>query len=144
MFNLDVKALADVSSKQIKTILSVLAFVVLIIIVVIVSKKVLKRLNTDTVVKNSDIDKKKLTLTETDYRQIVSILKASVKGYGTEEDAIYRALSRLGSKADWLKVVKEYGTDAEDFSLPARLIDELSVSEQKKVNDILSKFETSI
>lgn len=142
MLNLVFKAIT--SEKQIKTILSVLAIIIIIIVVFFVGRKIIKRLNADTIVKNSDINKKDLTLTDTEYRQIVSVIKEAVNGLGTDEETIYRSLKRLGSKADFLKIISLYGTDSDDYNLPARLIYELDTTEQKKVNDILSKIDASI
>ncbi len=84
-----------------------------------------------------DFNARNLTLDNDDYQTLADVIFNAAHGWGTDEEAIYNALSKLNTKDDWKKLVYTYGTDPDGFTLPGRLIYELDSSEQNKVREIL-------
>lgn len=90
------------------------------------------------------------------FKAMADELFNAMNGYGTTENKIYEILGRLKKKPDWNALVSAYGTRklssgagnvfVSDFNgnLPDSFKSELSSSEMKAVNQILSKIGVSI
>lgn len=65
-------------------------------------------------------------------------MHAAMRGFGTDESTIYNVLSQLRTQADWVALVRAFGTKDKE-SLTEWLTGDLSESEISKVNKILSK-----
>lgn len=65
-------------------------------------------------------------------------LYVAMKGWGTDEEAIYSVMRSLQTRSDLLSVIKQYRADYNE-SLSERLCRELTNRELKKVNAILSE-----
>jgi len=90
------------------------------------------------------------------YKAMADELFNAMNGYGTDEAKIYAILNRLQKKPDWSALVSAYGTRkissgtgnvfVSDFNgnLPDSFKSELSSSEIKAVNQILSKIGVTI
>lgn len=111
-------------------------FVVLSVFFIVTIILILKK---NSSVYDDDVVDDDLSADESDYYSWADAIFNACNGIGTDEETIYRVLRYLETKSDWNKLVTVYGTDADNFNLPGRLIYELTNSEQTKVNNILSR-----
>ncbi len=86
---------------------------------------------------NKEIDTTKQTLTQTQLNTLASKLYTAMKGWGTDEDAIYAAFETLGSRTDLMQLRKTFGTK-DGMTLDEWLADELNASEIEHLNNILA------
>lgn len=85
---------------------------------------------------NAEIDTEKITLTPAQYATIASKLYRAMKGVGTDEDAIYDAISMLNTRSDLMYVITVFGSK-DGMTLSEWIADELSSSEIAHLNSIL-------
>ena len=135
------------SKKELITygIYAVIGIVVLVILILLI-KWLSEKIKGDSLVKESkqSVKEKNLTYDEFSYKQMAASIFEAADGVGTDEDTIYRNLSKLKNVDDWKKLISVYDTDEDGFNLVSRLIYELDDSEKDDVNNILSKFNVTI
>jgi hypothetical protein len=97
------------------------------------------------------INKKNLSYDAIVYNSMADRLGEAMFDWGTDEKTIFEILSRLKTKDDWYALVNAFGTRKEpglliyfEGNLIQWLQHELSNSDLKKVNDILSKIGVTI
>ncbi|MDL2309025.1 hypothetical protein LJC53_05530 [Bacteroidales bacterium OttesenSCG-928-C03] len=75
--------------------------------------------------------------TESQYKAYATRLYNAMKGWGTNESAIYAVFNEMNNTADVLKLISVYGVK-DDETLPEWLHGDLSILEINKLNKILS------
>jgi len=120
--------------------------IIIIIFLVLALRWVASKLKRDDLVRESKKTVKQRNLSYDDfvYKQMASSIFEAADGIGTDEDTIYRNLEKLNNSDDYRQLIAVYGKDEDGFNLVSRLIYELDKSEQRKVNEILGKFNESI
>ena len=99
----------------------------------------IKELNTDAAkeLRAATAAGVKLTFKESEYANFAETLYRAMKGFGTDEDAIFNVFYQMQNIADVLKLVTAYGSkNGEDLN--AWLKGDLSTSEINKLNSILA------
>ncbi len=86
---------------------------------------------------NAEIDTSGLTLTTAQFNTLVSKLYTAMKGWGTDEAAVYEAFQTLGSRSDLLQLIRLFGVKDEK-TLPEWIYSDLTQREIDKLNSILA------
>ena len=123
------------------TIAVIVVIVIVLIYFLIFSSKKKRdlRIKNDEVIKNAntEIDRSKITITDTQVNSIVSKIHAAMKGWGTNEKAVYSTFELIGSRSDLLQVQKVFGV-RNGKTLEEYLYSELSQEGIDKINQILA------
>lgn len=102
-----------------------------------------------------DIDKEIIqnnaSFAESDYQSMADQMFIAMNGAGTNSDDIYKIVSLLKTRTDWLKLVQSFGVKESSswyssFSgnLVEWLSDELDSSEKAKINYSLQRFNVQV
>lgn len=93
-------------------------------------------------IKNND-----LSYSDSEYEAMANSLAEAFRGFGTDEETVFRVLNKLQNEADWKKLQYVYNSIARDVAsyswnnytpdLVSALNEELDSSELDKVNSIL-------
>ena len=86
---------------------------------------------------NKDIDMNNVTLTTSEATGLCSKLYTAMKGWGTDEEAIYEVFSKVSSASDVLLLIKTFGIK-DGKTLIEWITSELNSSERSKLNQILT------
>lgn len=121
------------------TIALVVLTIVIILVVVFTKKSRSKEKENKEYEKdlNEDIKGGSVTLSSARAKQIADSIYTAVKGFGTDEEAIYSALMNIKTNADFQYVVQKFGI-RDDETMIQWLTGDLSSSERKQCNEILS------
>lgn len=87
---------------------------------------------------DKEIISEDVTFSANQTKTMAAKLYVAMKGWGTDEEAIYSVMRSLQTRSDLLSVIKQYRADYNE-SLSERLCSELTNRELKKVNTILSE-----
>lgn len=115
----------------------------LVVLFVYVGSKIKTKIE-DTIVNNklvdeanAEIDKNKLTLTNSQINTLSSKLYSAMKGLGTNEEAVFNGFAELNTRSDLELLLKTYGVK-ESKTLKEWLYDELSEDDIVHINEILA------
>lgn len=115
----------------------------LVVLFVYVGSKIKTKIE-DTIVNNklvdeanAEIDKNKLTLTNSQINTLSSKLYSAMKGAGTNEEAVFNGFAELNTRSDLELLLKTYGVK-ESKTLKEWLYDELSEDDIVHINEILA------
>lgn len=78
-----------------------------------------------------------LSFSDVQFNSYANKLYASMKGVGTNEEAIFEVFNSIRTRADLLKLISVFGIK-DEMSLSQWLYDDLSVKDLGKINAILS------
>jgi len=82
---------------------------------------------------NKDLDKKDLTMTQTELKQLANRLWVAFKGMGTDENTAVSVVTSLKSKADWIGLTNAYDIDDDGMSLTEQFADEMTYKEMQPI-----------
>jgi hypothetical protein len=101
-------------------------------------RKLISFLATDTTTSSAseNIVDSELSYTTLEYMSMAEQVYNAVKGWGTNEDAIYTVLNKLNNSSDWYRLVKAYGIRKKSNIIEA-LYSDLTNSEIESVQTIL-------
>lgn len=98
-----------------------------------------------------NVQKENLTFSISEYNSMANQLFNAMDGAGTNEDIIFSVFNKIQTKDDYNQLIKSFGvrsstswTSSFSGDLLAWLSDELSSSDVKKLNNILSKIGVSL
>lgn len=98
-----------------------------------------------------DVNKSNLSFSQSEYISMSNQLYNAMDGAGTDEEIIYSVFNKIQTKDDYNQLVKTFGIKSSSSwissfngDLQTWLSNELSYSERKKLNNILSKIGVSI
>jgi hypothetical protein len=129
-----------------KKAIAIAIIVILAIVVFFIFKKQIKNMIDGISVKaeankalNEEIAAtgKSPSFAESQYRSYATRLYNAMKGAGTNENTVYAVFNDMSNTADVLKLIAVYGSK-DNETLPEWLNGDLSASELRKVNAILS------
>lgn len=132
--NLDDKVIKSIG----KYALIIIGIIILIIVVVKVKKYITEKVRNQSAVKeaSAEIDTSQLTMTEAQYSSLADKLYIAMKGWGTDNKAVYAVFESLNTRSDLMKLITVYGLrDGE--TLMEWLYGDLNQKEINHVNSIL-------
>lgn len=98
-----------------------------------------------------NVQKENLTFSISEYNSMANQLFNAMDGAGTTEDIIFSVFNKIQTKDDYNQLIKSFGvrsstswTSSFSGDLLTWLSDELSSSDVKKLNNILSKIGVSL
>lgn len=117
-----------------------LTVIVLLVLILIFWDKIKDTIKTSSVDKELKEEIKTAgdgQMSQANIRQTADILYQAMEGWGTDEQAIYDAFTRIHTYADLVKVISAFGI-RDDKTLPQYIVSELSTSERRKLNNIIA------
>ncbi len=126
-----------------KYIIIAIAIVILIVVTYLLAtrseeKKEVKIKNQDLIDNaNAEIDTTKITQTDMQFNTLASKLYMAMKGWGTDEDAIFNVFKALQSRSDVLQLSKVFGV-RDGKTLEEYLYFDLDQEDIDKINNILA------
>jgi len=109
------------------------------------------KLNAYNATSGFEVEKNNLSFSISEFNSMANQLFNAMDGVGTSEDVIFSVFNKLQNKDDYNQLIKSFGIRSSTSfmssfggDLLVWLSDELSSSEIKKLNNILSKIGASI
>ena len=117
-----------------------LTVIVLLVLILIFWDKIKDTIKTSSVDKELKEEIKTAgdgQMSQANIRQIADTIYQAMEGWGTDEQVIYDAFTRIHTYADIIKVISAFGI-RDDKTLPQYIVSELSTSERRKLNNIIA------
>jgi len=125
---------------QLYTIGIVAVVVTVIVIVVCINYAKIKNWISERKYENeidAAIDSSNVCISAAMMRQYADRLYTAVKGWGTDEDAIYDVFGNFTTNDEIMQLIKIFGTRG-GMTLPQWILDDMTAKERKKLNLILT------
>lgn len=123
---------------------AILVVVIIVVIVFLIKKKKLKNLIVDTQRNqelineaNITINTDDITLTQDQFSTYAAKLYKAMKGWGTNEQAVYNVFEDMDTRSDVQQLIKTFGTK-DKMTLKEWLYDEFNEGDIEHINAILA------
>jgi hypothetical protein len=145
------KFLEDLSKNPMLLILWILILIVASFGVYKLIRFIIDKISEYNATSGFNVQKENLTFSISEYNSMANQLFNAMDGAGTNEDIIFSVFNKIQTKDDYNQLIKSFGVRSStgilsSFSgdLLTWLSDELSSSDVKKLNNILSKIGVSL
>lgn len=145
------KFLEDLSKNPMLLIMWILILIVASFGVYKLIRFIIDKISEYNATSGFNVQKENLTFSISEYNSMANQLFNAMDGAGTNEDIIFSVFNKIQTKDDYNQLIKSFGvrsstswTSSFSGDLLAWLSDELSSSDVKKLNNILSKIGVSL
>ena len=145
------KFLEDLSKNQMLLIMWILILIVASFGIYKLIRFIIDKISEYNATSGFNVQKENLTFSISEYNSMANQLFNAMDGAGTNEDIIFSVFNKIQTKDDYNQLIKSFGvrsstswTSSFSGDLLAWLSDELSSSDVKKLNNILSKIGVSL
>ena len=145
------KFLEDLSKNPMLLVMWILILIVVSFGIYKLIRFVIDKISEYNATSGFNVQKENLTFSMSEYNSMANQLFNAMDGAGTNEDIIFSIFNKIETKDDYNQLIKSFGVRSStsfmsSFSgdLLTWLSDELSSSDVKKLNNILSKIGVSL
>jgi len=134
--------IADSKTRLYVTIAVVVIVLVIVVVLICTTGKVADKITDKTAEQqliaeaNANIVASEITLTQSQFETYADKLYRAMKGWGTNETAIFNTFEAMSTRSDIMQLIKTFGIK-DSMNLKEWLYDDLSESDISRINSIL-------